>query len=278
MSVIGSARGATDRRSRPLLKEGVTERKSYSFEREDDNAVKKKMSRDAEAKTSSAEPKALTDSEYKCRAGFCEGCVKNEVRGDNGGNAANVFEGRKPPGTPMNSWFFGQNMNDIIEQEEMYLNLLRLRAINIDDVLETEKLRRQLQDISEKGSLAEDRSKYECWQDGTMPGANTRRMARPWNVGEGCRFDRFDTLGFKRDASTLHLRVHWIAKRVKNLEIVLDWMGEEAPEILRDTVDDGRCLTWLLITDRGGTEEIIVSIRSRADTSDSSEPSGKKKR
>ena len=160
----------------------------------------------------------------------------------------------------------------------MYLNLLRLRAINIDDILETEKLRRQLKDISEKGCLAEDRSKYECWQDGMVSGANSRRMAAPWTIGEGCRFDRFDTLGFKRDASTLHLRVHWIAKRIRNLEIVLDQMGEAAPELLRDTVDDGRCLTWLLLTDRGGTEEIMVSIRSRDVNSDSSETSGKNKK
>ena len=235
------------------------------------------MSRKTEAKVSSVEPKALTDSEYRNAGQDFVRAVSKMKSVEITLETLQRIRREKSPGTPMNSLFFGQNMNDIIEQEEMYLNLLRLRAINIDDVLETEKLRRQLKDISEKGSLVEDRSQYECWQDGTMPGADTRRMTRPWNIGEGCRFDKFDMLGFKRDASTLHLRVHWIAKRIKNLEIALDRMGEEAPEILRDTVDDGRCLTWLLITDRGGTEEIIVSIRSRADTSDSSEPSGKKK-
>ena len=187
------------------------------------------------------------------------------------------IRGEKPPGTPMSTWFFGQNINELIEQEEMYLNLLRLRAINIGDVLEIEKLRRQLKDISEEGRLAEDRSKYECWQDETVPGANSRQMNAPWTIGEGCWFDRFHMLGFKRDASTLHLRVHWIAKQIKHIEIVLDQMGEAAPEVLRDTVEDGRCLTWLLITDRGGMEEIIVSICSRDANSDSSETSEKSK-
>ena len=235
------------------------------------------MARKAEAKPLPVEPEALTDSEYRNVGQDFLRAVSKMKSVEITLETLRRIRREKSPTTPMNSLFFGQNMNDIIEQEEMYLNLLRLRAINIDDVLETEKLRRQLKDISEKGSLVEDRSQYECWKDGSMSDIDTRRMTRPWNIGEGCRFDRFDMLGFKRDASTLHLRVHWIAKRIKNLEIALDRMGEEAPEILRDTVDDGRCLTWLLITDRGGTEEIIVSIRSRADTSDNSEPSGKKK-
>ena len=153
----------------------------------------------------------------------------------------------------------------------MYLNLLRIRAINIDDVLETEKLRRQLEDITKDGHLAEDRSKYECWRDEMLTGASAQRLDVAWTIGEGCRFDRFHMLGFKRDASTLHLRVHWLAERVKNLEIVQDRMGRAAPQLLRDTVEHGRCLTWLLLTNRGGTEEIIVSIRTRDNNSVSPE-------
>jgi hypothetical protein len=235
------------------------------------------MSRRAEAKPWSAEPKALTDSEYRdagidfVRAVSKMNSVEITVE------ALQRIRREKPPGTPMDEWFFGQNMTDIIEQEKMYLNLLRSRAINIDGVLETEKLRRQLKDISKNGSLDEDRSKYECWQGKTDVRANRRRMSRPWNIGEGCRFDGSAMSEYKIDTSTLHLRVHWIAKRIKNLEIVMDRMGDKAPEILRDIIDDGRCLTWLLITDRGGMEESVISIRSRANTPDSSESSGKKK-